>query len=506
MRGRLAALEHERFDFVVVGSGIAGLAYALEASKHGTVAVLTKAEVTESNTTYAQGGIAAAVGEADNWKLHEEDTLIAGAGLCDPQAVRFLVQSAPAAVEWLARMGARFDLGADESYALGREGGHSMSRIVHHQDKTGWEIERAVSTTVRQNENIRVFEHTFATHLAMAGGRCVGVQAQVDVVGQRLFLARAVLLATGGCGVMYQHSTNPRVATADGIALASEAGARIDGMEFMQFHPTTFYHPQARGFLVTEAVRGAGGTLRNHLGSRFMVDVDERLELAPRDIVARAIDAEMKRLDTWCVYLDIAHQPRAEIEAKFPTIFKRLQEHGVLMHRDWIPVVPAQHYSCGGVVTDLNGQTTVPGLYAAGEVAQTGVHGANRLASNSLIEAIVFGLAAARASKDEVSNGHVEPLPVKCVPENEAIRIRRQLQKTMTDHAGIVRTTAGLREAAESLEHLLREYDALPDAPFSVYCSETRNLLVAAGYVVRGALARDRNVGLHYNADLAATS
>jgi L-aspartate oxidase len=491
----------ERFDFLVVGSGIAGLAYALHAAKHGTVCVITKGEISESNTQWAQGGIAAAVGEADSWELHEQDTLIAGAGLCDPVAVRFLVQNAPDAIQWLLSLGARFDLNGDE-LALGREGGHSRNRIVHHADRTGWEVERAVVAAVRADPRIAVYEKTFATALLMADGRCVGLLANQEELGDIRFAGRATMLATGGCGKLYQHTTNPPVATADGIALAHAAGALIKDMEFMQFHPTTLYHPQMRSFLITEAVRGAGGTLRNHNGRRFMFDYDPRLELAPRDVVARAIEAEMKKLETWCVYLDMTHLPATQIQHEFPTIYERLRTIGIQVERDWIPVVPAQHYSCGGIVTDLDGQTSVPGLFASGEVARTGVHGANRLASNSLLEAMVFSIAAAKAGADAPAPTDGEAHPPKVIRESEAIRLRRAMQKSMTENVGIVRDFEGLAETKHLLDALVHEYQELPGAPFARYPSETWSLLIAAQYVVDGAIRRPSNVGLHFNLDL----
>jgi L-aspartate oxidase len=493
------------WDFVVVGSGLAGLTFALKAAEHGRVCVLTKASMTDANTTWAQGGIAAAVGESDSWQLHEQDTLIAGAGLCDPDAVRFLCQEAPDAIAWLQSLGAQFDVNHLDEFALGREGGHSRHRIIHHADKTGWEVERAVSAAVRAHPSIQVFEHSFVSRLIVEDGRCIGVQAEVNDLGARVFLGKATMLASGGCGKIYAKTTNPRVATADGIALASRVGARVEGMEFMQFHPTVLVSPQLEGFLITEACRGAGGTLRNHMGRRFMYDYDERLELSPRDVVARAIEREMAKLDTWCVYLDMTHLEPAKLKHEFPTIWDKLQSIGIDMSKDWIPVAPAQHYSCGGVKTDLHARTSVPGLYASGETASTGVHGANRLASNSLLEAMVFSMAAAKVCIDEPTppKGKIASSIPRVVAESEAIRIRHTLQRMMSQKVGVFRSNRGLAKAKSVVDGLIKEYHALPEAPFSAYSAEAENLLIAARHVVEQAIARKINVGLHFNVDQA---
>lgn len=500
-------MQEEATDYLVVGSGLAGLTFALHAAQHGRVLILTKSDLAESNTSYAQGGIAAAIGESDSWELHEEDTLAAGDGLCNAAAVRFLVQNAPEAIRWLSALGAQFD-SSRLGLQLGLEGGHSRSRIVKHRDTTGQEIERAVSTAVRSHPRIRVVENCFVTSVVTSNGRCVGVTSIHAELGPRVHLARGVMLATGGCGRMYEHTTNPRIATGDGLALALRAGARLQNMEFMQFHPTTLYHPQLRSFLISEAVRGAGGILRNHEGTRFLYDYDLRLELAPRDVLSRAIDAEMKRLGTWCVYLDVTHLARDEIEEEFPSIVASLRTVGIEPHKHRIPVVPAQHYSCGGVATDLHARSTLPGLYAAGEVACTGVHGANRLASNSLLEAIVFAAAAAEAIRDEPigATEPIHPQPVTSISESDAVRLRRRMQRTMSEHVGIVRTELGLDAAIAAIEVLQAEYESLPQVAGSVYSLETRNLLDAALEVARAARARRQNAGVHYNADLASES
>ena len=379
---------------------------------------------------------------------------------------------------------------------------------MHHADRTGWEIERAVSGAVRANPNIIVYENAFVTKLLLSDGRVCGLTSQIGEAGLRAFSARAVLLATGGAGKIYARTTNPRIATADGIGLAERVGATIRDMEFMQFHPTVLYHPQIGGFLITEALRGAGATLRNHRGQRFMYDYDPRLELAPRDVVARAIEAEIKHLATWCVYLDATHLDPDGLREEFPTIWSHLRAGGIEMEKEWIPVTPAQHYSCGGVETDLDGRSSVPGLYASGEVASSGVHGANRLASNSLLEAIVFSTAAAEAVRQEPQSAFedVDYSQPKNVPENEAIRLRHALQNCMSQNLGVFRSNLGIAQADAFVSRLLAEHAELPTAPFSAYASEAYNLLVAARCVVQGARSRKTNVGLHYNADLVTLS
>lgn len=493
----------------MLGSGLAGLTYALHVADHGRVNVLTKAELFESNTSYAQGGIAAAVGESDSWELHEQDTLVAGAGLCDRAAVRTLVQNAPEAIEWLATLGVRFDRDTEGSslteWALGREGGHSRNRILHHSDRTGWEVERAMNEAVRAHPNITIYENAFAVDLLRHEQVCAGVSAVLAEEKWVHFLAAKTMLATGGAGRLYQHSTNPRIATGDGLALALRARVPCDDLEFVQFHPTTLYHPQLRSFLITEAARGEGGTLRTHEGDRFMYDFDERLELAPRDIVARAIHEEMRRKDTWCVYLDLTHLAKDHIHKHFPNIVEKLASIGLEPHRHWIPIVPAQHYMCGGVPTDLHAQTQLKNLLAAGEVARTGVHGANRLASNSLLEALVFAKAGAEQTLREpypIPTGFEPMTPPKCIAEGDAIRLRRTLQKLMMDRVGIVRRDEGLRSALNEAEALRAEYDQMPEAPYSQFSLEALNLLTIAPHLIRAALERRENVGLHYNLDL----
>jgi len=509
-----------QYDFLVLGSGIAGLTFALNAARTGSVAVITKKQRSESNTNYAQGGIAAAMGPDDSWELHMQDTLAAGAGLCDSEAVKVLVQNGPRVVEWLIELGAQFDRNPDGSLALGREGGHSRNRIVHAADHTGYEIERTLLRAVRHMPGITLLEHYFVLDLILEGDECAGVHVLDTLTGDLFDIrAEAVLLATGGCGQVYLHTSNPLIATGDGIAMGWRAGATIANMEFIQFHPTTLYlpEPEVQAFLISEAVRGEGGLLRRRDGYRFMPDYDPRAELAPRDIVARAIDAELKKTGDPFVYLDITHRSPDFLKQRFPTIYERCLSHGIDITREPIPVVPAAHYVCGGVWTDLWGRTTVKRLYACGEVACTGVHGANRLASNSLLEALVFAERAAQ----HVSTRLYEPPPSPPTrasklpdPRNSLERsdsfdwaaTRLHIRQLMQSKVGIVRQVERLQQAQVALSDTLARIERYyrVQAP-TVLASETRNLATCAWLITECALRRRESRGLHYVLDYPET-
>jgi len=504
-------------DFIVVGSGIAGLTFARIASEAGTVIVLTKKNRAESNTNYAQGGVAAVVTEDDSAALHIEDTLTAGAGLCHRDAVEVLVREGPDRVRQMAEWGARFERDpAGASFLVGREGGHSRNRIVHAADRTGWEIERALIEQTRNRPGLDILDHVDVIDLAIAwtsaGPRCVGVYA-IDTAsgGPALFRGRATLLATGGLGRVYAHTTNPPIATGDGVAMAWRAGAPVANMEFVQFHPTALHHDQGESFLISEAVRGEGARLRTADGSTFMERYHPLAELAPRDVVARAIHAERTRRGEPCVYLDITHRDAGFLRQRFPTIYARCLELGIDMSRDWIPVVPAAHYACGGVLTDLHGRTGLPGLYAAGEVACTGVHGANRLASNSLLEAMVFGGRAAVAAQAETDAPSASPEGLSgfgsAEPQaGELTGIRSALADAMDDLVGIVRSDAGLEAAARAVRSAQERLDPIVRSSRpTLELSEARNVVLVADLIVRSARKRRESRGLHYNIDCPAT-
>jgi L-aspartate oxidase len=451
--------------------------------------------------------MAAAVGEGDSLELHVQDTLTAGAGLCDLKAVEFLVSNAAERLKWLEEIGTQFDKDDLDALSLGLEGGHSRKRIVRRADQTGWEIERALTVAVRGVPNIRVIEYGFAEALLLSGEDCAGARVHVRGGSTVEIAARATCLATGSCCRVYRFTTNPMIATGDGIALASSAGAKLENMEFIQFHPTTLYHREKRGFLITEAARGEGAILRNINGRRFMFDYDQRGELAPRDIVARAIHAESLKCGVPFVHLDMTHISPEKVKREFPFITETLMALGIDVLLDPIPVVPAAHYQCGGIKTDLNGHTNITRLYAAGEVTCTGVHGANRLASNSLLEAVVFGWSAAEHAlgiSTMPSKGSPSTPEIPIVSRNQADGIARRLRRTMWENVGIVRRNRGLQIARDDVEEMLSEIE--PSDEFYVTGAEVANLLECGRQIIGAAIKRDFNVGLHYNADLGPLS
>jgi L-aspartate oxidase len=505
-------------DFLVIGSGIAGLTYALETAQHGSTLVLTKKDRAESNSNYAQGGIAGVLSDDDDVRLHFEDTMVAGAGLCHPDAVEVLVTEGPARIRELMRLGANFSMETDASghtmLALGREGGHSRNRIVHAVDRTGWEMERTLLAAIKCCPTLEILEHYFVSDLAVSGDgqrHCVGAYALHAASGDvQLFRAKAVLLATGGCGQVYRHTTNPAIATGDGVAMAWRAGARVANMEFIQFHPTALFHPAGRSFLISEAVRGEGGILRTADSSTFMENYHPLGALAPRDIVARAIHTERLKRGEACVYLDVTHLSADFLRRRFPTIYERCLQLDLDITRQPIPVVPAAHYMCGGVQTDLDGHTGLDGLYAAGEVACTGVHGANRLASNSLLEAMVFGARAARAAIRTAADAIAEAAPLPHEggtrpPSEDVLKQKLLLQSVMNDNVGIVRNDRDLERALMAVKTITAWVDEAllahrPDP--DLY--ELRNLTQVAELIIRSGLSRKESRGLHYTIDYPA--
>ena len=513
------------FDVLIVGSGLAGLSAALLLPPSKRVAIITKRAVREGSSGWAQGGIAAVWGKGDTFDAHVDDTLVAGAGLCDLDATRFVVEHAPESIAWLQEMGVPFSE-EDGQLHLTREGGHSARRIVHVTDATGAAVQRTLIERIQQRPNISLFEHHtlvdlitsaklaphqdgVAANTSSTPNHCLGLYALDDVTDEVLtFQAPHTLLATGGAGKVYLYTTNPDTATGDGIAAAWRAGCRVQNMEFIQFHPTCLYHPHAKSFLISEAVRGEGGRLLLPDGTRFMPSHDARAELAPRDVVARAIDFEMKKGGFDCVYLDISHQPLGFIQEHFPNIYARCLELGIDISKQPIPVVPAAHYTCGGVKADLAGRTDVAGLYAIGETACSGLHGANRLASNSLVECMVFARAATQAIVESQGAAAV-PLPAwddsRVTDADESVVISHnwdELRRFMWDYVGIVRTNKRLDRAAHRIALLQDEIQEFY-AHFHVTRDllELRNLVQVADLIVKSAQARHESRGLHFSRD-----
>ncbi|MGN8315077.1 L-aspartate oxidase [Escherichia coli] len=509
-------------DVLIIGSGAAGLSLALRLADQHQVIVLSKGPVTEGSTFYAQGGIAAVFDETDSIDSHVEDTLIAGAGISDRHAVEFVASNARSCVQWLIDQGVLFDThvqpNGEESYHLTREGGHSHRRILHAADATGREVQSTLVSKAQNHPNIRVLERSNAVDLIVSDK--IGLPGTRRVVGAWVWNrnketvetchAKAVVLATGGASKVYQYTTNPDISSGDGIAMAWRAGCRVANLEFNQFHPTALYHPQARNFLLTEALRGEGAYLKRPDGTRFMPDFDERGELAPRDIVARAIDHEMKRLGADCMFLDISHKPADFIRQHFPMIYEKLLGLGIDLTQEPVPIVPAAHYTCGGVMVDDHGRTDVEGLYAIGEVSYTGLHGANRMASNSLLECLVYGWSAAEDITRRMPDAHgVSTLPPwdesRVENPDERVVIQHnwhELRLFMWDYVGIVRTTKRLERALRRITMLQQEIDEYY-AHFRVSNNllELRNLVQVAELIVRCAMMRKESRGLHFTLD-----
>ena len=518
------------FDVLIVGSGLAGLSAALLLSQQHRVAIITKRAVVEGSSGWAQGGIAAVWDKDDSFAAHVDDTLIAGAGLCDLQATQFVVEQAPQAIAWLQKLGVPFSE-EDGQLHLTREGGHSARRIVHVTDATGAAVQRTLIERVQNTPNISLFEHHTLVDLITtdklkkrkqlpsdAPTQCLGLYALDDITDEVLtFEAAHTIIATGGAGKVYLYTTNPDTATGDGIAAAWRAGCRVQNMEFIQFHPTCLYHPHAKSFLISEAVRGEGGRLLLPDGTRFMPSHDPRAELAPRDVVARAIDFEMKKGGFDCVYLDISHQPLGFIQEHFPNIYARCKELGIDMSQQPIPVVPAAHYTCGGVLADLSGKTDVAGLFAIGEAACSGLHGANRLASNSLVECMVFARAATQSIMQALQDRPTTPpmqLPAwddsRVTDSDESVVISHnwdELRRFMWDYVGIVRTNKRLERAAHRIALLQGEIQEFY-AHFHVTRDllELRNLVQVADLIVKSAQSRLESRGLHYSRDYPLTN
>lgn len=503
-----------RSDILILGSGVAGLSVALAAAKHGTVRIVTKKRSVDTSTNRAQGGIATVLDPNDTFEKHIDDTLRTGIGLCHRDTVEFVIRNGPKVILDLLDIGTEFCHETEEALELGREGGHSFRRIVHAKDRTGAEVERALLDEVQRHDSIELHEYTEAMqlHVDSSGGRCWGCRAWREEEKSLVdFTAGATILATGGLGQAYLHTTNPPIATGDGVSMGYRAGARVANMEFVQFHPTAMYAPDEEPFLISEAVRGEGGVLRNGDGEAFMHRYHEMKDLAPRDVVARAIDNETKTRGEACAFLDVTHLEQGFFAERFPTIYSRCIERGVDPELESIPITPSAHYACGGLVTDLHGQTTIPGLYAVGEVACTGLHGANRLASNSLLEALVFAQATVqriveREEHRETPPREFEPNPVK-MPDRPLMGFRPksitgEIRQTMWNYVGIVRNVERLTWAQQKIQLLMREIESVLEAGhLSQELVEASHLALVGHLVVTSALMRQESRGLHWLLD-----
>jgi L-aspartate oxidase len=511
----------KKVDFLIIGSGIAGLSYALKVASFGKVCMITKANEDESNTKYAQGGIAAVMYQPDSYEKHVQDTLIAGDGICNEDVVRMVITESTERINELIAWGAKFDKTESGEYDLAKEGGHSEHRILHHKDSTGFEIERALLAAVHQHPNIEIFDHHFAIDILTQhhlGKEVNSRTPDVECYGAYVLnlrtreietiLAKITLMATGGAGNVYSTTTNPSIATGDGVAMVYRAKGKVDGMEFYQFHPTSLFHPEDKpSFLISEAVRGFGGILKTIDGKEFMQKYDPRKSLAPRDIVARAIDNEMKIRGEDYVYLDCRHLNKEELIKHFPNIYQKCLSIGIDMMKDYIPVVPAAHYMCGGISVDTMGKSSINKLYAIGECSSTGLHGANRLASNSLLEAVVYGHRAAMDSIEKIKTvSFCENIPSWNAegtnhPEEMVLLTQtlREVQAIMTYYVGIVRSDLRLQRAFDRLEILYKENEALYlETTISPKLCELRNLINVAYIIIKHARNRKESRGLHY--------
>ncbi|NTW84226.1 MAG: L-aspartate oxidase [Chlorobiaceae bacterium] len=510
-------------DVLVIGSGIGGLYFAIHMADHAQVTIITKKESSTSNTNWAQGGIAATIDNSDSAELHISDTLIAGAGLCNTEMVELMVREGPRHITRLMELGVQFTKADNHHLHLGKEGGHSRSRIVHAKDLTGREVETALLERINSHPNITLLEHHIAIelltehHLGIKTNDITCYGAYVLDSMQRKpkkILAKITMVASGGLGHVYPYTTNPEIATGDGVAMGYRAGAEIANMEFIQFHPTSLYHPKAKSFLISEAVRGFGGILRLKNGQQFMHKYDKRQNLAPRDIVARAIDSEIKKSGEECVFLDVTHIESDKTREHFPNIYKTCLEFGIDMTREMIPVVPAAHYSCGGIKVDEQGRTTINRLYACGETSCTGVHGANRLASNSLLEALVFAWRSCldiRGQLEHIGNivdfpdwddsGTVNPEEWILVSHN-----KREAQQVMSDYVGIVRSDLRLQRAKRRMDFLKEETEAYyKRTKITTQILELRNIIKVSSIIIESAIKRRESRGLHYTTDYSST-